>query len=62
MLEEQTPGTSQQEESTRIAFLTFGINKWIYLHSCLSTLLQKQSAKVISTVDCWLELEGKESE
>ena len=33
-------------------FETFGIKKWIYLHSCLLTCLQQWSEEVTSVVGC----------
>ena len=50
-----------------ITFLIFGIIKWIYLPSRLTTWLQQQSAEVTSIAGCvfhcnvdrWLELVGR---
>ena len=51
------------EGKLRDYFWTFGIKKWIYLHSCLSTWLQQRSTKLTCIrclyADCQLELEGK---
>lgn len=60
---QQTAAAAGIEESTQFVFETFGIEKWIYLHSRLSTStavsveLPKSSVMYFNSLifDCWME-------